>query len=235
MYHRFHDRFGTAGVVIAVIALVAALGGTALAAGGLNAKQKKEVKAIAKGFQGTGPAGPQGLPGASGTNGKAGAQGEKGATGEKGAKGDTGTTGAQGPQGAKGDTGAAGPEGSPWTAGGTLPGGETETGLWATPPVTDAGGTAFVSASFTIPLATAPEESSFHLLAQGASPTAECPGSFADPKAASGQFCAYTGLDSHDSLLGGTLYKAGAVLTYSLEDHESFAFGSWAVTAPTTP
>src|SRR6185295_17935744 len=45
LYHRFKDRFGTAGVVLGVIAMILAVGGSAIAASGLNGKQKKEVKA----------------------------------------------------------------------------------------------------------------------------------------------------------------------------------------------
>jgi hypothetical protein len=100
MYRRFKDRFGTAGVVLGVIAIVLAIGGSAIAASGLNGKQKKEVKAIAKSFQGTGPIGPAG---AAGTAGPA------------GAKGDNGTNGNDGTNGADGKTvrsGTAAPEGS---------------------------------------------------------------------------------------------------------------------------
>ena len=37
------EPFGKAGLIVAIVALVAAIGGTALAASGLNSKQKKEV------------------------------------------------------------------------------------------------------------------------------------------------------------------------------------------------
>ena len=103
MLHRFRDRFGTAGLVVAVLAMVIALAGTALAASGaLTGKQKKEVEKIAKKYAGkpgapgaTGPAGPQGSAGAkgdTGASGDAGAPGEKGETGEKGLKGANGTS-----------------------------------------------------------------------------------------------------------------------------------------------
>ena len=85
MLASFRDRFGTAGVIVAVIALVVALGGTALAASGaLTGKQKKEVEKIAKKFQGTGPAGAQGPAGA---NGKDGSNGSNGTNGSPGAPG----------------------------------------------------------------------------------------------------------------------------------------------------
>jgi len=97
------EPFGTAGLVVACVALIAALGGTALAAGALTGKQKKEVEKIAKKFAGKpgaagaqGPAGPQG---AAGANGKDGAQGEKGAKGDNGSPGSPGTPGTPGADG----------------------------------------------------------------------------------------------------------------------------------------
>jgi hypothetical protein len=155
MFRRLHDRFGTAGALIAVIALIAALGGTAFAAkGALTGKQKKEVKAIAKSFQGTGPAGPQGLPGAPGAGGKDGLNGADGTDGTDGADGrsvlSTSFEGTNEPvsepceerggvefevegSGVKeyACTGDEGPTGDPWTAGGTLPANATEEGVWA--------------------------------------------------------------------------------------------------------
>jgi hypothetical protein len=178
-YRSLHDRMGTAGMIVAVVALVVALTGTAFAAAGLNGTQKNEVKAIAKQYAGKrGPKGPKGAkgdPGAqgpqgnagtngtNGTNGNNGATGAKGATGEAGAKGATGatgagtagTTGATGATGA-GTTGATGATGSPWTAGGTLPVGATETGTWTQVMGSEEEGEALGSESpisFPIPLA----------------------------------------------------------------------------------
>jgi hypothetical protein len=86
MFQRFHDRFGAAGVVIAVVALIAALGGTALAAkGALTGKQKKEVTKIAKRY-----AGKDGAAGANGTNGKDGVNGTNGKDGTNGTDGTNG-------------------------------------------------------------------------------------------------------------------------------------------------
>lgn len=92
MYQRFHDRFGTAGVLIAVVALIAALSGTALAAkGALTGKQKKEVEKIAKKF-----AGKDGAPGTAGQNGSPGAAGKDGANGTNGTNGVPGADGEDG-------------------------------------------------------------------------------------------------------------------------------------------
>jgi hypothetical protein len=69
-----------------VVALIAALGGTALAASGaLTGKQKKEVEKIAKKY-----AGKPGAPGAAGANGTNGANGKDGSNGAAGAPGKDG-------------------------------------------------------------------------------------------------------------------------------------------------
>jgi hypothetical protein len=73
------DRLGPVGFTVSIIALVFALAGGAYAASnGLSGKQKKEVKAIAKSFQGTGPKGDAGAAGTNGTNGKDGTNGTNG-------------------------------------------------------------------------------------------------------------------------------------------------------------
>jgi hypothetical protein len=142
MLTKIHQKLGTAGFIISIVALVAALGGGAYAAsGGLTGKQKKEVEKIAKKYAGK--------PGATGPAGTAGAAGGKGDTG---AKGDSGAAGAAGTAGANGVPGAPGAPGSPWTAGGTLPTGSTETGTWSftSPKLQNA---MRVPISFSIPLA----------------------------------------------------------------------------------
>jgi hypothetical protein len=120
MLTRLRTQLGTAGLLVAIVALVAAIGGTALAASGaLTGKQKKEVTKIAKKFAGK--------PGAAGAAGPAGPKGDPGSKGDQGAKGDTG---APGSPGAKGDTGEAGmcSEENPEC---TLPEGAMLTGMWS--------------------------------------------------------------------------------------------------------
>ncbi len=141
------EPFGTAGLIVACIALIAALAGGAYAASGLNAKQKKEVKNIAKSFQGTGPQGIAGPAGPVGAQGPAGVQGLKGDTGDAGADGNPGANGKSvvvgSPTPAECQEGGATVEvqgeasskkkicnGSPWVAGGVLPAEETLTGSW---------------------------------------------------------------------------------------------------------
>jgi hypothetical protein len=151
------EPFGTAGLIVACLALVLATTGAALAAGGLTKSQEKQVAKIAKKeakkYAGkTGPAGPTGPQGPAGTNGKDGAAGPQGPTGDTGAKGEKGERGERGPRGEKGE---------PWTAGGTLPPGATETGVWGGGSVENATSPAvllrFFPISFVVPLAKAPE------------------------------------------------------------------------------
>jgi hypothetical protein len=198
-----------------VIALVAALGGTALAAGGLTSKQKKEVKAIAKSFQGTGPAGPAGQNGAPGANGKDGTNGTNGAPGADGTDGKSvevneilpfeeecnelggaevkvegAGSGVEVCNGAEGEEGEPGEDGSPWTAGGTLPVGSSETGTWGVAGLE--GNLVSSSISFPIRLAAALDESHVHLFTD-AGFASTCTGSVANPTAPSGNLCIYEG------------------------------------------
>ena len=117
----------TPAMIVAMIALSVALGGTAVAGttklitgtqianGTIKlADIHSSAKAALKGQSGaTGAQGPEGAQGAKGPVGPQGATGAKGdtgaigSTGAKGDKGDTGTTGLQGPQGEQGPAGIA--------------------------------------------------------------------------------------------------------------------------------
>jgi hypothetical protein len=98
------EPFGTAGLVVACVAMVLALTGAAFAAkGALTGKQKKEVEKIAKKY--AGKPGAAGAAGPAGPQGAAGAAGKDGAQGEKGAKGDAGSPGSPGAPGAPGEDG----------------------------------------------------------------------------------------------------------------------------------
>ena len=157
MLRRLRERTGDAGLILAVTALVVALSGGAYAAsGGLNSKQKKEVKSIAKSFQGTGPAGANGTNGTNGAKGDAGAKGDTGNAGSPGAPGKSVTTttiatggakckgfggvevkvegagsGTEVCNGEEGLEGEKGEKGAPWTPDNVLPTGATETGVWS--------------------------------------------------------------------------------------------------------
>ena len=184
MYLR--NRFGIPGV-IAVIALVFAMFGGAYAATkgggrnnlksqpGLNSKQKREVKALAKGSPG--PAGPQGPAGSNGKDGSSGA------------------TGAQGPAGNAGEDGEDGEDGSPWTAGGVLPPGSTETGSYFA-IVPEEFTLISAAISFSIPLSGPLDAAHSIYVPVGNTSTTHCSaaplnGTAANPKADEGYLCVY--------------------------------------------
>ena len=211
MVDSLRGRVSASGI-IACLALVLAVGGSAALAkggGGLTAKQKKEVEKIAKKY-----AGPPGAPGVAGPAGPAGPPGPAGSAGSKG------------DQGIQGVQGEIGPEGSPWTAGGTLPGGKTETGSWMFHNAEEHLGAA-VELAFPIPLVSPLNGEHVHYLSaieielateeelgggvgelcEGKTGTeleeceeeAEelfftiCSGTAANPSAASGHLCVYEG------------------------------------------
>jgi hypothetical protein len=213
MYRRFHDRFGTAGVVIGVIALIAALGGTAFAASKLNSTQKKEVSKIAKKeaqkYANSNPGAP-GTNGTNGTNGKDGAPGAPGTNGKSvvvtNIEPEEGKCEERAGAEVKQEGAATGTEvceGSPWTAGGTLPSGKTETGEWAM--IADATGAFNYFAegvSFNIPLNAVPTP--HYIRTTGKEPvwneTTEeeeevtqpaCPGTALEPLAEPASLCIY--------------------------------------------
>lgn len=226
MLSRIHDKLGTAGLVVAVVALVAALAGTAIAAAGLSGKQKKEVKKIAKSVAKKGPTGP------TGPQGPAGPAGPAGAKGDAGAQGATGPTGPAGKTGAEGEQGPTGPEGVCSTSNCILPTGVTETGTYLAPRAFEAlesGTPAWTNISFNIPLSSEPE---LHYLAPGATPTPECPGSSAEPKAEPGQLCLYAFVELNYEFSGGASKKTGAFLKFTGIESEGggIANGVWAVT-----
>jgi hypothetical protein len=233
MFKKIHEKLGSAGLIIAVVALVAALTGTALAAAGLNSKQKKEVTKIAKKFAGkpgaTGPAGPQGPAGAAGAKGDAGAPGAKGATG---------------PEGPPGKDGATGPPGPTETV---LPPEETSTGTWGFAVESSEGINLPVAISFPLRVIPAPAEynAPTNLIEEGDPPTARCPGSVSDPQAAPGEFCLYATV-----LEGATTEGAASVndSSFSADRTSGLVFpfgieteglargrGTWAVTACPPP
>jgi hypothetical protein len=222
MFSKLHERLGTAGFIISIIALVAALSGGAYAAsGGLSGKQKKEVEKIAKKFAGK--------PGA------AGAQGAQGATGPGGSTGPSGSTGKEGPAGKEGLEGVAGKTG--FTE--VLPSKKTETGTWGSFFETEGATTI----SFNIPLPA--DIANREILGEGeTSPNCDngtgAPGSAANPEAAPGYLCIFTTFFEHGGevsevlnpgTLSGPAGKTGSVLLLQSAAAD-FGVGTWAVTAP---
>lgn len=244
MFSKLHDRLGTAGLVVAVIALVVALGGSAVAA--LSGAEKKEVKKIAKKFAGKrGPAGRQGPAGPAGAKGDAGAPGTPGANGlpgTPGAKGATGPTGADGTAGAKGATGATGPTGATGVTGPvgpTAPSGLTQTGAWGT--YSEAATITGEEISFPIPLASAPVLKQVKAGKIGIENATECPGYVNNrPTAAKGFLCVYVSNEEGGGISnlfnpneeGATTVAPNGVILLLALDGEGPFFGSWAVTAP---
>jgi hypothetical protein len=224
MISRIHGKLGTAGFIISIVALVAALGGGAYAAsGGLTGKQKKEVEKIAKKY-----AGKPGATGAAGPAGPAGAKGDVGAAGAAGTDGTNGTNGTNGTDGLSGFTE-------------TLPSDETETGTFSIEPIEEEG-SARLAISFPIPLGT---PVTAHLLNQEDPATAECPGSSAEPVASPGNLCVYetdNGGEAQEytltawinpesgSIAATTTGKVGT--TMFLSGVAGPLRGDWAVTAP---
>lgn len=222
MLSRMHEKLGTAGFILAIVALIAAFGGAAYAAkeAGLNKKQKNEVKKIAKGA--TGPQGPQGPQGPAGPAGNTGAAGAAGADGKsveaeaasvaKCSEGGTvfkinGTEVGKACNGEEGEEGEAGAEGSPWTAGGTLPAGKTETGSWAFAGTFSASANPSVDISFPIQLSAALDGSKVHLINKNGKElvlsleeekvnevtSTACTGTAKVPTATAGNLCVYSG------------------------------------------
>lgn len=219
MFSSLRKHFGSAGLIVSVIALVAALAGGAIAASGGGAGSSAKVKKV------KGPRGPKGATGATGAIGPAGANGRDGAPGAPGAPGKDGVSvtgeelelheegceaGGVLYTSASGTNAVCnGEEGSPWTAAGTLPPGKTETGTWAvaTPGVA---GFIFGNVSFPIPLPGVLDAAHTHSVtveevmkreegkteAEGAAPEA-CPGDAGKPEAKPGELCVYI------KLLGG--------------------------------
>jgi hypothetical protein len=202
MFAKLRMRFGTAGLVLSIVAVVFALAGGAFAASGaLSGKQKKEVETIAKKYAGkpgaTGPAGPAGPAGASGKEGASGAPGAVGTSvtsaavaaggaaceGHGGSEFKTGTTttyacnGEKGPRGAEGNIKA------------TLSPEQSESGVWSAGEFHSEGETQAVPISFPIPLASPPV---VHFINDFEGENEFCPGSLFEPKATPGNLCVYT-------------------------------------------
>src|SRR4051794_22629254 len=163
MFSKIHQKLGTAGFAIAIVALIVALGGAAYAAmPGLNSKQKKEVKKIAKQLVAPGPAG---------------------AVGPAGAKGDAGAMGSAGDSGPEGPPGPPGPPGPTDTK---LPFGKTVKGFWTFETNNLGGGVL----SIDFPLLVEPRPI-FRYMPPNATPTEECPGKYGKPQAQRGYLCLY--------------------------------------------
>lgn len=249
MLSRLREHFGAAGLIVAVVALVAALTGGAIAANGTGNDNATASAKAKKGPPGPkGPKGPKGAKGDTGPAGPAGPQGAKGDTGAAGPAGEQGPQGAKGDKGDKGDKGAqgtqgiTGPEGDPWTLGGTLPEGETLTGAWSAFPF-EGEGTAAIS--FPIPLEDGLDLTHAKIIQNGGTPEAECddgsgtPPSPANPEADPGYLCVFVstfeGTGQVGAVMNPVTFAGGAAKTGALVFLNSTgpagAVGTFAVTA----
>jgi hypothetical protein len=253
MLSRFREHFGTAGLIVAMVALIAALTGGALAAtGGGAGASKAKVKA--------GPPGPRGPKGAKGAPGAAGTQGAQGAPGAPGAKGDAGAPGSGAtvseiPLGAEGceerggalvkaqasvevcngEEGEPGSEGSPWSVGSELPTGAIETGTWAFS--TAAANPEFMEPiSFPIQLKSPLSSSKVHFGTASQEPFHSICGIPNEPTVPNGELCIYlqeftnnvTHLETLHASLAEGADTSGAVMTFNVSG-AGFATGSWVV------
>lgn len=229
--------------VMISIAVFFALGGTAWAAKHYVISSINQIApSVQKQLKKAGPTGPAGATGGTGATGATGATGSAGSAGSEGKVGPEGKTG---PEGKVGPKGATGPEGVCSTEHCTLPSKTTETGVWASNVALKEQGVQLVPISLPVPLATGAIVA-FKLVEEGASPTAECPGSVAAPSAAPGNLCVYERavvggpfvVDAYNPELGQTeeneIGTTGVILKVieAAKVEGWLVRGDWAVTAP---
>jgi hypothetical protein len=280
MFAKLHNQFGTAGLIVAIVALIAALGGGAYAA-----NHSGSTAAVSKST--AGPRGPRGKTGPPGPVGPAGANGKDGTNGKDGAPGANGKSivigsapgceeggisveveespatkrivcnGIEGPPGQKGDEGEEGEPGENGQTGftETLPSGQTETGAWISPAMSEEAREQ-VAISFPIPLPNAlgfEEQHYVTIEEQETHASSICPGTAEAPKAARSNLCIYEGVAEAENeavekglsvLVARRLgfrapgaATAGAVIYVLYEgppstEEAARLSGSWAVTAP---
>jgi hypothetical protein len=218
-------RFRPSGsMVVALVALVVATTGSAVAASLITSAQIKngtiQTKDISKKT----------------LKALKGKQGATGAVGGPGAAGPAGPQGPQGTQGEKGEKGLQGDRGTDFSPNATLPSGASQTGTWGTG--SGLNGYASDAVDYRMPLATAP---SAHYIANAGEQTTDCPG---PGHAAAGHLCMYE-IGGTGSMVFSSIYhhesgtatngsgKNGFVLyLQSGGTANNYASGSWTVTAP---
>jgi hypothetical protein len=241
LYRRFQARFGTAGLLIALLALVLALTtGAYAAAGGLSGKQKKEATKIAK-TQAKSYANSN--PGAQGPKGEPGAKGDPGADGQPG-KSVAVTPIAAGGEACEGRAGAelkaegAGSgaevcEGPPGPTETRLPPGKTIKGLWQFQANQNKIEVGVFNVAFPLRVEPGPN---FVYMEPNAAPTEHCPGNVDEPQAKKGFLCLYAKVASGTKSTPFSLpvdSTLGLEAEWQLESTAdlAFAYGSYAATA----
>lgn len=205
MFSKLHESLGTAGLVVAIVALVVALTGTAFAANKFITK--KEAIKIAKRY--------------AGKNGAPGAQGPAGPPGAAGAAGEKGATGSTGPEGEVGPTGPAGTE---------LLAGQTETGTWGFSGINEFGPVAMIS--FPLRLS---EQPTHIIWRGAQTSNSECPGDAEHPAAAPGNLCIFSlqlqNAEPPTVKTVGIPSKYGVALEFPsvTPASETYGWGTWAM------
>jgi hypothetical protein len=249
MFSKLREPFGTAGLVVAIVALVFALGGGAWALTASvsgkhhNFKAKRHARGI-RGPQGPmgpeGPEGPPGVNGLDGTNGKAGVNGTNGTPGRSVVSGEepAGTNCTEGGywfeiQGSGNKQYVCNGGGGAGGGGQVLGPGKSSRGFWTYE--TDRTG----EFSLSYPLSVEPAPTRVYM-PPGATPTEKCPGNVDKPEAKPGYLCLYARVNNgaaEEGPWGGTGTAFGTQGEWEIESGatEIFAYGSWAVTAPCPP
>jgi hypothetical protein len=255
------NRLGVPGLLAIVALVFAMVGGAWAAKGGVIIKKLSQIApSVQKKLKVPGPQGPAGPAGPQGAVGPAGPAGAVGTNGTNGTNGNSVVVAAE-PDGVNCGVGGVSVKventaGTKYVCngtfeGGTLPAGGTETGVWSLsleanqepPPV---------PLHFNVPLASSlPAAKTEYITA----PTANCPGSGANPTAEEGYLCVYE--TSHTAFEG--TYTApeirdpsgkqelipssgifvppfgagptGALLLNTSASFVGIAYGTWAVTA----
>jgi hypothetical protein len=221
-------------MLVALVALVFATTGSAVAASLITSAQIKDGTIQTKDLSSTAR---KALKGQRGLRGPAGAQGPQGA------KGDTGATGATGPAGPKGDQGIQGVPGPLLTA---LPSGSTLRGEFGIIEVASAGSEVYEqSITFQFPLAAGIPAANVHWVPAGGPVPAGCSGSLAAPGADAGHLCIFNGEHTNapatsplicnwagTSCTSGTSKYGFAIAPSSTAAGHMEVDGTWAVTAP---
>ncbi len=238
--------------VVATMALVFAMGGSAVAAKHYLIVSTSQISpGVLKKLAGkpgtTGPAGQQGVAGAAGTPGSPGKEGLPGEPGPRGKEGPRGEEGKEGPAGAQGPLGAPGREGSPGKEGpagpsalSSLPSGDSESGDYGMQvPNSGSGGELDEAVTFPIPLA-AEIAASNVIYTPIETPVTHCSG---PGQAAPGYLCIYSShntgvitppavLNSEVSAMQEGTGRVGFNLDWAVTAANAFDIGTYTVTAP---
>ena len=223
--------FRSHATAVAYLALFVALGGSAYAAATISGAQIEDGTVTGRDVKNRSLSArelsPKAIASLASRPGPQGAPGVPGPQGDKGDKGDSG------PAGPKGDRGPAGPA---FDTG--LPSGASLRGVYGIKYHSPFGGDfAVESVSYAAAL---PSRPTAHSVMDGTTPPAQCPGSYAAPKAAPGHLCLYERPNfapNRDYVRASNLNtdeaKYGFDITMGTKNAGAAnSFGSWAVTAP---